>query len=102
MLTHKAQKIRKNNNAPSIWFDKTDFSNSPCIRTMVRLRASVTSLLARIKASSLQLRDLSKFHEAPNGKQSTQHSVLQVVSLIYLIRGATRLGLKRRRSQWHV
>jgi hypothetical protein len=40
----------------SIWVVRTDRSSSVCMRAMVRRRASVTSELAFIKASSLQVK----------------------------------------------
>ena len=45
--------MNKSGNRPSIWVDKTERSSSPCMRPIVRRRASVTSLLALVSASSL-------------------------------------------------
>lgn len=38
---------------PRSCVDRTDFSSSPCIKAIVRCRASVTLLLASMSASSL-------------------------------------------------
>ena len=49
---------------PSIWVDNTERSSSPCMRLIVRCRASVTSLFAFMRASSLET-PLSSCHRVP-------------------------------------
>ena len=57
----------------SIWVVRTDRSSSVCMRAMVRRRASVTSELAFIKGSSLQVKGNKRYTD---GKLARKHTMI--------------------------